>query len=121
MRTTTVGTTTVGTTRRNLTTANVEQTAQHSPSAQGAEHVFNSWWNGTADDAGSRVSILMLAASSLPIATIRPIRFPTGGSAEVEAAFQLSEQHDIRSDEFAETETLYAAAPIQLRQQSARA
>ena len=68
-----------------------------------------------ADDAGSRVTILDARG-----VVIADSHYPPGQVAnqanrpEVEAALQLSEQHDIRSDEFIDVETLFAAAPIQL-------
>ncbi len=68
-----------------------------------------------ADDAGSRVTILDARG-----VVIADSHYPPGQVAnqanrpEVEAALQLSEQHDIRSDEFTDVETLFAAAPIQL-------
>ena len=68
-----------------------------------------------ADDAGSRVTILDARG-----VVIADSHYPPGQVAnqanrpEVEAALQLSEQHDIRSDEFTDVETLHAAAPIQL-------
>ncbi len=68
-----------------------------------------------ADDAESRVTIL--DASGAVVADSHHPSDQVSNQAtmpEVEAALQFSEQHDIRSDEFTDERTLYAAAPIQL-------
>ncbi len=68
-----------------------------------------------ADDAESRVTILdargvVIGDSHYPSEQVSN----QADVPEVTAALQLSEQHDIRLDEFTGAETLFAAAPIQL-------